>query len=222
MPSPEPTPIADYLAQREALTGETRRRFLHLLATDFNYRPQVSRHVLWLLGAIAAGFVGLGLDVWLNRGILPGWLWFGWPALSACGVGLSLTRRLHEETGGPRHRELHWRVYCLLVRPIILVEQPGLLDRNRPVYQAPLVNLADSPFRSVRSLMSGRGGQFWRAALAGLWLGMGGLLLVRSQAVDNPYALLLPFGGILVGPTVWGLSQWLALKAVIRDPRLDS
>ncbi len=220
MPSPAASPIAEFLAQREALTGEARRHFIHLLAEEYNYRSQASRPALWLFAAVAAGFVGLGLDVWMNRGALPGWLWFSWPALSACGASLSLTKRLHEDAG-PRHRELHWKVYCLLVRPIILAERPGLLDCNLPVYLAPLSILADTPLRSVRSLMSGRGEQFWRAAFTGLWSGMAGLLLIRSQSVESPYSLLLPLGGMLAGPVFWGIGQWIALKSIARDPRLS-
>ena len=124
--------LADYFADREGLSGAARARFLRLLSQSLGVgrsTRESGRRAL-CAGAAVMGLVCLGLDYWAHRGGVSTWLIVAWAACACAGAGLGLAHRRVELRTPEPSLDIHWRVYCLLIRPIILVEQPGLLDRN--------------------------------------------------------------------------------------------
>lgn len=127
-------------------------------------------------------------------------------------------RRLERRSRGADY-EVEWRAYCLYLRPLIVTEFPGLLDRNRAACMASAGEAETRVIPLLGELLSARGVDFWWSCTLGLWLGMTGLLVLLC-CQTNPGLLgmcLLPLGGFMVGPVLW--SGWQAL--VLRLARLD-
>jgi hypothetical protein len=217
--------LAGYFADREGLSGAARARFLRLLSESLGVdRP--THNAGWrelLTGATVMGLACLGLDYWAHGGGVSFWLIVVWVACSIVGIGLSLVHRWVERKTPEPSLDIHWRVYCLLIRPILLAEQPGLLDRNLKDDKSATERIVVRPVSTLRGMVAERGADFWWALLIGLWGGMLVALTVRLlfEPKEPLIVLLFPLIGSLLGPIVWTLWQCFAFWVARKDPRLD-
>jgi hypothetical protein len=216
--------IARYLAEREALTGSAKDSFLRILAEEFQYHdeaPSIAWRA-WLFLAFSAGLVALAIDACLRNGSLPLLLWVGWPACSCAGVAIAFGLKNSDRDQRSTEFELQWRIYCLLVRPMILADNPGLLDRNLAVCRETVGELALTSLTSVQTVVKESRPKLLRSALVGLWFGMAVLLALRlSDHGQIGWTISLPVAGGVLGPLVWTSWQWVAFKVVSRDHRLE-
>jgi hypothetical protein len=194
--------VAEFLADREGLVGGARERFRRLLHEYGGFRdlsvPARSRIPILVSSFLALG--GLALDHparWSD-----GLAWVAY-ALLAAGLIWRLRRGDHHV----RHfdRETDWEAYCLFLRPVILSDHPGLLDRNAADHGQ---NPEKAPLRSLpmlRSLVHERGPEFWWSALLGLWGGLAALIVVRVTvaATSSLGSFVFLSGGVLLGLAVW-------------------
>ena len=214
--------VAVYLADREGLSGDARSRFIRILEEDFQY-TSAHRQTPWLVllaCGIAPGFMALTADGWMNHGHLPLWLWIGWPCFAGAGALMALALR-HAKQRRDSEPDLQWRVYCILVRPMIASDNPGLLDRNLPLHSETVESLSLTPLTSVRLMIKDPMPGQWRAALVGLWIGSAALFVLRTgRHSTNEWMICLPAAGIALCSVFWATWQWIAFRAVSDDPRI--
>jgi hypothetical protein len=154
-------------------------------------------------------------------GWIDGLIWFGTVLLAAIPVW-----RFHrEESQAPQFdRETDWQAYCLFLRPAILSEHPGLLDRNanssRPEPDRRLLR----PLPMFRNLVQERGSDFWWATILGLWCGMLALLVTHLAVCATSWRVSVTFhvGGLLLGPAIWILWRRFIYQIAKSDSRLSS
>jgi len=210
--------VPEYFADREGLSGTARERFLRLLKQTFRVTesPPGRRWPALLAAAAVSGPVCLVLD--LRGGGDPLWTKIGWLAFSAVGVALALGCRRAARVTAPADPEVQWRVYCLLIRPALLAEFPGLLDRNLRDDRSESESLVVKPAAAVQLMYADRGDDFWSSALWGLWIGMAGGLLSRLylSAVPATWSFALPVAGMAAGPIMWALWECWAFAHVWR------
>jgi hypothetical protein len=206
--------LTEYLADREGLSGTPRRVFLELLINAFHY-DRGARPIdwkWWAAAALALGGLGTLFERLSSASTLPDGWWAVWPVCGGLGAALACFRRSQPRKDDP---ESQWRVYCWLVRPVILAEKPGLLDRNLAADRGQFDRIRLSPASALRHAASEDLGT---AALIGLWVGMIAAATLRL-VVDAPgWGLAaLPVVGALAGPIVRSFGQWLAYRWVMRD-----
>jgi hypothetical protein len=146
-----------------------------------------------------------------------------WPGCVLLAMG-PIWRFHRKETEAPdADRETDWYAYCLFLRPVILSEYPGLLDRNRnsPPQGSAWNRLQSLP--TVRNLVNERGPDFWWSAVLGLWCGMLALLVVHLvlAATGRALSAAFPICGLLLGPAVWTLVQRVIYGIARADSRLS-
>ena len=212
--------VLEFLADREGLTGGARRRFLHVLHDYGSFRkasrPQRSRTLL--LFSLLLALVGFVLDhspSWSGRLVWPGCVL----------LGLGPIWRFHQEKDPApgTDRETDWQAYCLFLRPIILIDHPGLLNRNANNIQRdsgqPILRL----FPMLRNLCHERSFDFWWSAMLGLWCGMLALAITHlAVAASNKIlSFVLPVGGMLFGPVIWMAWQRIIYWILKHDSRLS-
>jgi hypothetical protein len=215
-----PALLAEDLADREGLTGKARQRFLEFLANfDRPVRPGSWRILLSV--SATASVLGLFLVPWPGSGqAFPPFLFF-WLGSAVLGMILSFGLRRAEQAPIQHDPELNWRVYCLVLRPILLTENPGLLDRNLPTDRSAHETAVVRPVEVCRSIYLDRGADFWWSSILGLWLGMFVLLLGHLKLGWSPTWLwILPLTGLALGPILWSIIQWTAWHVARRRPWL--
>ena len=211
--------VAEFLADREGLAGGARERFRRLLR-DYggfreNFAPRYSRPLI--LVSLLLALSSLVLD-WPARWS-DGLVWVGYGLLSA-----GLLWRLRREENKARYfdRETDWEAYCLFLRPVILSDHPGLLDRNATNDGN---KTTESRLRSIplfRSLVRERGPDFWSSAVMGLWIGMVALLFTRLMVTATNWISSLAFlaGGLWFGLAIWILWRRMIYVVAKSDSRL--
>ncbi len=217
-PSPAEN-VAEFLADREGLAGGARERFRRLLHEYGGFRdtsvPGSSRTPI--LGSLLLALSGLALDYPVRWS--DGLVWVGYALLSA-----GLIWRLRREHTNLRRfdRETDWEAYCLFLRPVILSDHPGLLDRNATDRGQKAGGSPVNPSPLLRSLVHERGPDFWWSALLGLWGGMAALLVTHVAVTATSWLGSITFlaGGLLLGLVTWRLWRRFAYVMVKSDSRL--
>jgi len=209
--------VAEFLADREGLEGGARERFRRLLHEYGGFReksPAKSSGALILVTSLLtlAGFVLDRPSRW--RECL---VWVGY-ALISTGV----IWRLHREENKSLYsdRETEWQAYCLFLRPVILSDHPGLLDRNTKNNETESAQFTPLPL--LRSVVHERGLDFWWSVILGLWGGMLALLIAHMTANSTNWVLSLvfPIGGMLIGMVIRMIGQRLIYIIAKSDSRL--
>lgn len=214
----QPDAIADYLADREGLQGTVRSRFIELLDISFGFKLQHPNWSALALSASVASVAMAGVFLELRRGLSTesGLLWFG-----VIGLGLVLMCSLVRAHGQSRQgsREIEWRAYCLLIRPLILAEHPGLLNRN--LAGESKINPQAIPVPAVADILRGsRPINLWLPASAGWSVGAASLVCWQSLGGAPRWVFVLPLLGSCLGPLAWGLfrrSAYARVKRLVRD-----
>jgi hypothetical protein len=213
--------VAGYLADREGLVGEARARFRRLLDEYGSFR-QVSRprrSITLIMVSVLLSLAGFGLD----RGFVweSGFVWLGCLVLAA--VPIWQFRREERRDSSP-DREGDWQAYCHFLRPVVLSEHPGLLDRNLGDSRAESGGTVTRVLPMYRELIHERGSDFWWSVLLGLWLGMAALAFRFLAAAPSNWmaSFIIPAGGMVLGPAIWTLwkrSIYLIAKSDARTGR---
>jgi hypothetical protein len=221
-PSPSTSPaLAEYLADREGLSGSARKKFLLFLRESLGFhisaRPGSWRTLLTV--AVLASLIGPVLDDWVGSAQWQLWIWCGYTLL---GAGLALVLRSAERRTIAVDRETYWRIYCLLFRPILMSEKPGLVDRNQIDDRSAHERLAIRPMLSLRTMLCEGSVDLWWSSILGLWSGMLGLLVAKVclAPVSLGWAIGLPLGGIVLGPVSCVYGQRAAFLWVLRVGRI--
>lgn len=199
--------IRAFLADREGLTGSARTRFLKVLDQYDAFRRVRFRRTWAMLLCISILISGLCylLDIphrhWLDTLVWPG-------SLFLC-IGPIWCIRRQEQRPPRLHGETEWRAYCQFLRPLILTEHPGLLDRNLASPSTAPGRLVSKPIDLLREQFKSPGLDYWWSALAGLWCAMITLLVLNHLLIEPSrwLALLLPVAGLLGGPLAGALGQ---------------
>ena len=210
--------VAEFLADREKVVGRARQQFLHLLREYGSFRqssrPRRTRTLVAISLAIAlAGYAIEHTPNWADRLVWPG------------GVLLAIVPiwRVHREESQSPHTDLEtdWHAYCLFLRPVILIEYPGLLDRNKNSTRREAATKKLLPLPVLRNLVRERGSDFWWSALLGLWCGMLTLVVAHLAAVATNWllAFAFPVGGMVLGPGIWTIWQRIIYRIAISDSR---
>jgi hypothetical protein len=224
--SPQPSPssdstrsIAEFLADREGLVGAARDRFRRLLH-EYGGFPEVeraNRRRFPILVYLLLGLTGLLWENPTEWGDRLAWVEYG-----VLSVGLWWQLRREDRRFLAVDRETHWEAYCLFLRPVILSDHPGLLDRNALGCGPKDASVASEPISSFRRVLHEGGRDLWWSGLVGVWAGTE-LRMVIHQALASAggfWSLLFPVGGLLLGLAVWLLWRRLALRLLKADSRL--
>jgi len=213
--------VAEFLADREGLAGTARERFRHLLQQygGFSDRIHPRRALTPTLVALLLGGTGAVLDH--PRGWSDALVWTLFGMLSA---GLIWSVCLDETKRLCVNPETEWEAYRLFLRPVILSEHPGLLDRNAPTGLRKRGHLTADSSATIRALVYQRGPDFWRAILGGSWFGAG-MLVVARQHVTRPdwlWLIAFPAAGFLLGFGAWLLWRRLVYFLIRSDSRVGN
>lgn len=210
--------VADYLADREGLTGTTRTAFLQLLRETFGFRATAPYRVAPLLGLAALGFASWGVVLELREGfgITATWPWL---ATAIVGAALAFEIARHRRRSTFTNREFEWRAYCLLIRPMILRSRPGLLDRNLTADRGATEHVRPSYGGALTSLLREPSIGFWIPAGIGWCLGCAAALVARASTGPKPWYVFLPLGGALIGPAVWAFFRYVVFRRLHRSAR---
>lgn len=207
--------IAGYLADREGLKGIGRSRFIGLLDSSFGFKLRRPNRSVFALGAWVASVAVAGILLELSRGlsVVSVLLWLGVTSLGAALV-FALVRVQRQPS--PSSREIEWRAYCLLIRPMILAERPGLLDCNLATGSNEGKQEIAAP--AVTNLLRGiRPINVWLPASVGWGVGAAALIFWNFVFGAERGVFVLPLLGSFLGPLVWGLFR---LSAYVRVERL--
>ena len=215
---PCPENVAEFLADREGLVGGARDRFRRLLHEYGGFREIAPRR-RWPAMTVLSSLLTLGgfvVDrplVWSDR-----LLWVVYGILSAV-----LIWRVHRAERRDRHVDVEtdWQAYCLFLRPVILSDHPGLLDRNSKGegYESAQSMLRGLPM--FRNLVYDQGPGLWWSAALGLWGGMVVLIVTHFTASDTSggRTLAFPASGFVLGLAsflVWRRLIYLIAKSHFR------
>src|SRR5665213_1364939 len=213
--------VAEFLADREGLVGAARIRFLRLLREYGSFRqvsrPQRSRTLILVsLVLTLAGFVFDSQSGWGS-----GLVWFSCLLLS-----LGPVWRFHREESRllQPDRGSDWRTYCHFLRPVVLSDNPGLLDRNLRNLQLESTQPMYRTIPMLGALIQERGPDFWWSIVLGLWCGMTALLLITHLAITATnwmQSLTFPVGGMLFGPVIWAVWRRIIYLMAKSDVRLS-
>lgn len=208
--------VVEFLADREGLAGAKRDRFRHLLHEYGGFReaspPRYSRPLIII--AVVLALSGLALD--RPSGWTDNLVWVVYLFVAA-----GLTWRLSREESEVGHfdRETDWQAYCLFLRPVILNDHPGLLDRNAKSAGQESTQSMLRPVPLIRALMHERGPDLWVSVMLGLWGGMATMLVAHlTVTITNLFlSLAFPAAGLLLGLVVWMLSRRLIYTVAKSD-----
>lgn len=196
----QPGSVVEYLADREGLRGAARRRFLRFARETLGYklaRPFRGEYLAWLLPAFALA----GLAVTFETGPWPlsPVVWLAYLAAGFALAALAVRDAAHAVRAS---RETEWLIYCHLLRPVVLAEAPGLLDRNLAAAR-PASLLDWRPRFAFTDFLRMRGTAFWTALALG---GVAGMIALT--------AILVAGGSGLAGCGLPAASALVALGAV--------
>jgi hypothetical protein len=211
--------VAEFLADREGLAGGARERFRRLLHEYGGFRdisaPSPLRIPIFVSSMLAISGLLLDHPTRWSDGLV-------WVVYTLLSVGLIW--RLRREHSDVRRfdRETDWEAYCLFLRPVILSDHPGLLDRNATNHGRKVVTSPQHLSRILRSWVHERAPDLWWSALIGLWCGMVALLVTHLAKLVTSWmgSIALLGGGVLLGLTTWFLWRRLAYVVVKSDSRL--
>ena len=217
----ESAAIAEYLADREGLRGAARGHFLRLLCESLGYRRTARRRNAWAVGGAALGVAALGLLIEILRGAR----WesvsvFAWLGFAVLGATLAVVLARAERRTGTEDREIEWRVYCLLLRPVILAERPGLLDRNLLADRGARERLDIPPRQMVATILRERRTDLWGPGAVGWCIGLVALISWRVAVGPEVWTFALPLMGFVLGPVAWAYWRIAVYLRVERAARL--
>lgn len=209
--SEKPDSAASYLADREGLTGKRREVFLELLHNAFGFKLRRPRWATAALCGTMAILVstGIGLEMAGGREMVSFLAWIGNSLLALLiALGLVCAGRRPQRSS----REIEWGVYRLLIRPAIIIEKPGLLDRNAAVGSEPGPSTGLGISTGFTVLWNDVWPNVWVPAAIG-WI-VGGVVLtgLRLSDVTLFWVLALPSGGTILSPLAWGGFRLLVLR----------
>jgi len=211
--------IAEFIADREGLVGGARERFCRLLDQygGFRERPRAPQLHRPIFVAILLALTGLFWE-W-PREWSRGLVWIEYTVLS---TGLIWRLRKEERRSQQIDRETHWEAYRLFLRPVMLSDHPGLLDRNASHGRIGDGLLPSQSAPTIRRLIHERGPDFWWSILVGCWAGTGALVIIRQgpTATSWWWSIAFPASGLLLGFATWLLWRQLVFVMVRLDSRL--
>jgi hypothetical protein len=199
--------IRVFLADREGLTGSARSRFWEILDRYDAFR-RVGFQCTWTILLILSLFIS-GLCYFLDP-TRSHWIdLLVWPGAFLLSIGPIWHIRRQERRPFRIDAETEWRAYCLFLRPIILAEQPGLLDRNLASPATVTGQILPRPFYLLKEQIKTQGLDYWWSALGGIWGAMILLLILHYLLVEPGrwLAFSFPIAGLLVGPLLGSLVQ---------------
>lgn len=199
--------VRSFLADREGLTGSARRRFFEVLDRYGAFR-QVGFRRTWSLLLPVSLFVS-AICYAFDTPSRPRLDLLVWPGSFLLSIGPIWFVRRQEQRPLRIDGETEWRAYCLFLRPLIMAECPGFLDRNLALPPPPDSGVAGHPILLLRDQIKTRGLDYWWSALGGLWCGMLLLVLLHQLFLgpDQRLLLFLPLIGFLVGPLIGALGR---------------
>lgn len=208
--------VVESLADREGLAGGPRDRFRRLLHDYGGFQeaspPRYSR--TFFIISVVLAVSGLALD--RPSGWSDNLVWMVYLLVSA---GLTWRLQREEKKVGNFDRETDWQAYCLFLRPVILNDHPGLLDRNAKNAGGESTQSMLRPVPLIRVLIHERGPDLWCSVVLGLWGGMAVMLVTHlTVTVTNSLlSLAFPAAGLLFGLIVWMLSRRLIYAVAKSD-----
>lgn len=210
--------VADYFADREGLTGASRESFLRLLRDDFGITPQTPRRPALAVGTGAGGIAlfGIWFEMQHDRHLSFILLWIG---VAALGVALAFVLTGAFKHIEPANREIEWRSYCLLIRPILIAERPGLLDRNLRDDHGIDERLETGFGRAMMAMLRGRRIDLWRGAAVGWGIGTAALVILRVKFGLGNWPFAAPIIGIALVPFGWCSFKLAAFSCALRSAR---
>lgn len=212
--------VAEYLADREGLTGAARAAYLRLLHEVFGFRSVQRGRIGVFLGIFMAVVAGVGIGVELATGAGSRACWH-WLAMGAAGSALAIETARARRDERSAEREFEWRAYCLVVRPLILRDRPGLLDRNHAADRGPDDTGAGEHRLSVEAVLRNRGVDLWAPAGIGWACGSLAGLIWRFAAGPQPWFLALPVGAAVAGTAAWSVFRSSVFRRLHRLARDD-
>jgi hypothetical protein len=214
-PSSPPSSVADYLADREGLEGTSRAVFLELLYDAFGFRVGTSARAPMFFGTLAIGIAvcGIGIEWQHTLSLSAAWPWLG---IATIGAIFAILIARDRRRASPLNHEQEWRAYCLVVRPIILRDRPGLLNRNLASDQSVENEIAIGYSSTVQAMFRERSSEFWIAAGAGWAIAATLILTWRIAAGWTEWLLTLPVAGVVVGPVAWGIFRLTVFRRLRR------
>lgn len=207
--------VADYLADREGLAGTARATFLHIMHQMLGLQADSPRWVAMGLVLLAIGVAcfGLAVELWPGSNASTMALWF---AVAMPGAALAAILMRAQRQAPPLDGEIEWRVYCWLIRPVILVEKPGLLDRNHPADRGMAEAMNIRPTEVLGAMLRERRATFWGSAALGWSVGVLVLIACRLLWPANPWVFALPLLGMVLAPFIWWIGRICAFRRVAR------
>jgi hypothetical protein len=170
---------------------------------------------------VVSVLVGAASPMFSDRVGTSNWGVWIWGGCSLLGVALALALRGARRRPVTIDQETHWRVYCLLLRPAILAEKQGLLDRNEVGDRSAHERLSLLPVDSLLTMIREGGADLWWSITMGLWCGMLGFLLVTVYfaPVSLGWAIAVPVAGLAMGPVGYTCGRNMALQWALRARR---
>ncbi len=209
----ESASIADCIADREGLNGSARAIFVRLLRTAFGYesRPpgRITAIIVW--GAVCVAVFGVLFESRHGSNAVFALMWIG---IAAIGATLAWGVARAQLRIRPADIEIEWRAYCILLRPLILNQRPGLLDRNRHESIATDVELRMGPGRTLIAIVCGHPISLWMPATLGWGAGSVGVMIWRGEADFIVWCFGLPILGILLAIPFWCLVRLVVFRRV--------
>jgi hypothetical protein len=203
--------VAEYLADREGLSGPTRANFVRLLGEAFGVKPRK----LWPFALVTGGWatvvavVGVLLELRQGESIVFIALWI---ALTGLGIVIAAFLADAQRRSQRIDNELEWRAYCLLLRPLILADRPGLLDRNRAIQTLKDELLVRQKGAVLKAVVRAHGISLWGPAALG-W-GCGTAMLVAARISEGPrvWAFGIPVLATALCPAAWCLFRLMVFR----------
>jgi len=166
---------------------------------------------------VGLGIAALGLimDKWLRARWEPAGTW-PWIVFAVVGVALAAALSRANRRSLEPDLDAEWRVYCHLVRPLILAQRPGLLDWNNPADGSSAARL-DVRLRTIAAMMlRDRGVDLWGPCAAGWCAGLAAIAIWRAAEAVPIWAFSFPLAGLVAGPLFSVFWRYAAFRKVER------
>jgi len=209
--------IADYLADREGLRGAAREIFLRILRNIFGFSVARPRWLTFATSVYLAAVTWMGVSLEVQERA-SGIFISLWIAITGLGVGLAFAVSAAVRRPPAVSKEIEWRAYCLLVRPLILAKKPGLLDRNLGVdigAEEPRINTKPE----LPTLLLGSPIDLWLSAYAGWGIGTAAVVIWHHTVERSAWCFLMPVVGAVVAPFFWCIGRkaiFVRMERVVR------
>ncbi len=215
------TPVIDDLADREGLNGAARHVFLLLLRDAFGFNLKTPGWAAATIGVCAAGVAlfGILIEPSLRENIVPVIDWILWMGVVGLGAALAFAVACARRASEPIDREIEWRTYCLLVRPQILSERPGLLDRNLADDYGARERMVVSAGAAVIAMLQSRRSDLWVPAAIGWTVGSMALIIWRVTVGPSVWPFALPILGMTLFLLAWCMIRLSVFRRIERAAR---